>query len=264
MAASVPRRSSRSADCFARNDFLRLRLISGRFVLADPLLLVFPLWVGRGARSVPGAPIRVFITRKRQDSMLNIRSPWILMLLFSAVSSSASAQDAGGPIARLVSRLREPSHTHQHVHAVPAAPVYDYTYSQTQAVDPGSPAEAAPAVAPAAESTYDAAYAASGDPYGFTAILNRIRASAGLHPLVYDPTLSSWAQQNNAAQCQHGLGHHINPAGIQNCAYNYSDANAAAEGWMNSPGHRRNMLSPSATHFGIAFGPGPYWTLNAR
>lgn len=209
--------------------------------------------------------------------MSNIRSPWILMLLFSAVSSTASAQDSGGPIARLVSRLREPSHTHQHVHVVPAAPAYDYTYGQAQptsaeAVDPGSPVEAAPAVAleaapavaPEAAPAYDAAYAAGGDPYGFTGILNQIRASAGLHPLVYDPTLSSWAQQNNAAQCQHGLGHHINPAGIQNCAYNYSDANSAAEGWMNSPGHRRNMLSPSATHFGIAFGPGPYWTLNAR
>jgi len=215
--------------------------------------------------------------------MSNIRSPWILTLLFAAVSSTASAQEADGPIARLVSRFREPAHTHQHVHVVPAAPAYDYAYTQApsaaEAVEQEAPAEAAPAVAAAepapavaaaepAEAAASApaydAYATGCDPYGFTPILNRIRASAGLHPLVYDPNLSSWAQQNNAEQCRRGLGHHINPAGIQNCAYNYSDANSAAQGWMNSPGHRRNMLSPSATHFGIAFGPGPYWTLNAR
>lgn len=199
--------------------------------------------------------------------MSNIRSPWILTWFLAAVCTNASAQDSDGPIARLVSRFREPSHTHQHVHMVPTAPAYGYTYSQPQseaslAVDQEAPAEAAPAVAEAAPA-YDA-YAAGGDPYGFTAILNRIRASAGLHPLAYDPTLSSWAQQNNAEQCRHGLGHHFNPAGIQNCAYNYTDANSTAQGWMNSPGHRSNMLSPSATHFGIAFGPGPYWTLNAR
>ncbi|WP_165070971.1 CAP domain-containing protein [Paludisphaera rhizosphaerae] len=202
--------------------------------------------------------------------MSNIRSPWILALLFAAVSSTASAQDSDGPIARLVSRFREPAHTHQHVHTAPAAPAYDYTYSQaqpaaTEAVEQELPAEAAPAVAaePEAAPVYDA-YAMGSDPYGFTPILNQIRASVGLHPLVYDPNLSSWAQQNNAEQCRRGLGHHVNPAGIQNCAYNYGDANSAAQGWMNSPGHRQNMLSPSATHFGIAFGPGPYWTLNAR
>lgn len=212
--------------------------------------------------------------------MSNLRSRWILAFLFAAVSSTASAQSSDGPIARLVSRFREPSHTHQHVHTVPAAPAYDYTYGQAQsvameAVEQELPAEATPAVAtePEAEPTVAAeseaaptytAYAMGGDPYGFTPILNQIRASVGLHALVYDPNLSSWAQQNNAEQCRRGLGHHVNPAGIQNCAYNYGDANSAAQGWMNSPGHRQNMLSPSATHFGIAFGPGPYWTLNAR
>ena len=34
-------------------------------------------------------------------------------------------------------------------------------------------------------------------------------------------------------------------------------------GWMNSPGHRQNMLQPDMSRFGIAFGPGPYWTMNA-
>lgn len=102
------------------------------------------------------------------------------------------------------------------------------------------------------------------DPYGFAAILNSQRAAAGLHPLAYDPDLSAWAGQNNAAQCRRGIGHHINPNCIQNCAWNHQSAPEVAQGWMRSPGHRRNMLSPSVTRFGIAYGPGPYWTLNAR
>ena len=102
------------------------------------------------------------------------------------------------------------------------------------------------------------------DPYGFAAILNRFRAAAGLHPVAYDPDLSSWASQNNAVQCRRGIGHHVNPCGVQNCGWNYADASSVAQGWMHSPGHRQNMLSPSIMRFGIAFGPGPYWTLNAR
>jgi uncharacterized protein YkwD len=109
-----------------------------------------------------------------------------------------------------------------------------------------------------------ATVAAQGDPYGFAQILNRYRASAGLAPVSYDPSLSAWASQNNAAQCRRGIGHHVNPNCFQNCGWNYQDAPSAALAWMRSPGHRQNMLSPSISRFGIAYGPGPYWTLNAR
>jgi hypothetical protein len=101
------------------------------------------------------------------------------------------------------------------------------------------------------------------DPYGFAAVLNQVRMSMGLPPAVYDPNLSSWAVQNNVAQSSHGLGHHINPNCYQNCGWNYPSAEAVAIGWMNSPGHRQNMLLPGMTRFGIAYGPGPYWTMNA-
>ena len=105
--------------------------------------------------------------------------------------------------------------------------------------------------------------AAAGDPYGFAAVLNRIRTSMGLPAVAYDPTLSSWAVQNNVAQSNRGLGHHVNPNCHQNCGWNYANAESVANGWMNSPGHRQNMLMPSMSRFGIAFGPGPYWTMNA-
>ncbi|MBV8384892.1 MAG: CAP domain-containing protein, partial [Planctomycetaceae bacterium] len=69
---------------------------------------------------------------------------------------------------------------------------------------------------------------------------------------------------NNSEQSSRGLGHYVNPNCYQNCAWNLSDAKSVAELWMNSPDHRANMLSPSVSRVGIAFGPGPYWTMNAR
>jgi hypothetical protein len=102
------------------------------------------------------------------------------------------------------------------------------------------------------------------DPYGFAAILNQHRAAHGLAPLAYDHDLSGWAAQNNAAQSSRGIGHHITINCYQNCAWNTPDAASTAEEWMNSRGHRANMLEPSATRFGIAYGPGPYWTMNAK
>jgi hypothetical protein len=102
------------------------------------------------------------------------------------------------------------------------------------------------------------------DPYGFAAILNQYRAAAGLAPLTYDHDLSAWAAQNNVAQNNRGIGHHVTANCYQNCAWNTPDAASTAEEWMNSRGHRANMLTPSATRFGIAYGPGPYWTMNAE
>jgi hypothetical protein len=101
------------------------------------------------------------------------------------------------------------------------------------------------------------------DPYGFATVLNGIRSKMGLPPAVYDPTLSSWAVRNNVAQRNRGLGHHVNPNCYQNCGWNYADAESVAMGWMNSPGHRSTMLLPTMSRFGIAYGPGPYWTMNA-
>lgn len=49
----------------------------------------------------------------------------------------------------------------------------------------------------------------------------------------------------------------------ENIAYGYSTAAAVVKGWMNSDGHRRNILncSAKATGVGLAYrGSTPYWT----
>jgi uncharacterized protein YkwD len=167
----------------------------------------------------------------------------IILLLVSMNATLLAEEPSCSTLGRLVGRLRQ-RHT-------AAAPSY--------------PSAATPAPLPATAGAAANCDCTGGtDPYGFAAILNHLRVRAGLHPLAYDPDLSSWAGQNNAAQCRRGLGHHVNPCGVQNCGWNYSDANSVAQGWMNSPGHRQNLLSPSVSRFGLAFGPGPYWTFNAR
>jgi uncharacterized protein YkwD len=162
-----------------------------------------------------------------------------LILLLVAMAGALPAQEPGcGPLGRFLGRIRHP-------HGA-------------------TPATYAPAPLSSTQAAADCDCSGGSDPYGFAAILNRIRASAGLHPLAYDPELSSWASRNNAVQCRRGIGHHVNPSCVQNCGWNYSDVNSVAQGWMDSPGHRQNLLSPSVSRFGLAFGPGQYWTFNAR
>jgi len=101
-----------------------------------------------------------------------------------------------------------------------------------------------------------------GDPYGFTAWLNGVRAQYGLPAVSYDPNLSSWANANNAQQQSRGLGHHVmGPARRQNSAI--GNAGTIGSMWMNSPAHRAALLDPTIRTIGIA-GMGAYWTFNAR
>ena len=62
---------------------------------------------------------------------------------------------------------------------------------------------------------------------------------AGLRPRAF-----RLGAQNNVAQSNRGIGHHVTINCFQNCAWNTPDAASTAEEWMNSRGHRANMLEP--------------------
>lgn len=50
----------------------------------------------------------------------------------------------------------------------------------------------------------------------------------------------------------------------ENIAWGYPRSEQIVNGWLNSPGHRRNMLHPRIEEFGVGItqGPkGPYWVL---
>ncbi len=102
----------------------------------------------------------------------------------------------------------------------------------------------------------------TGDPYGFTAWLNSVRAQYGLPAVGYDQNLTNWANANNAQQNARGLGHHVmGPARRQNSAM--GNSGSIGMQWMNSPAHRAALLDPSIRWIGIA-GMGAYWTFNAN
>ena len=127
------------------------------------------------------------------------------------------------------------------------------------------PEEDRPAAQPAAEVQRVAARPVyqqpAGDPYGFTAWLNGVRARSGLGAVGFDPSLSGWAAVNNGQQQARGMGHHVmGPARRQNSGM--GDFSTVTQMWMASPAHQAALLDPSITWVGIA-GLGAYWTFNA-
>ena len=105
------------------------------------------------------------------------------------------------------------------------------------------------------------AFVPAGDPYGFTAWLNGVRAQYGLGAVGVDPNLSNWAAMNNGQQNAMGMGHHVmGPARRQNSGMGASST--VWQMWMASPAHQAALLDPSISMIGIAAG-GAYWTFNA-
>ncbi|MFJ4819716.1 CAP domain-containing protein [Streptomyces sp. NPDC088801] len=112
-------------------------------------------------------------------------------------------------------------------------------------------------------------------------LTNRERTRAGLPPLAADPLLTAAAQAHSADMVARAFYAHTAPDGSQpwdraaaagstrraigeNIACGQRSPADVVEGWMNSPGHRANILEPGFTHIGIGFAgggrAGTYWT----
>ncbi len=109
-------------------------------------------------------------------------------------------------------------------------------------------------------------------------LVNVERAKQGLAPLKQDWQLSRVARYKSQDMRDLGYFSHISPtygspfdmmrsfdisyrtAG-ENIAKGYSSPEAVVKGWMNSPGHRANILNSSYTHIGVGYvASGNYWT----
>lgn len=112
--------------------------------------------------------------------------------------------------------------------------------------------------------------------------LNARRAENGAGPLELCGTLVADAQAHTEDQAAHNTMSHTgsdgsnladraNRAGYvgwsrlgENVAYGYGDVAAVMTGWMNSPGHRANILDARFGHVGVGLayssGGTPYWT----
>ncbi|MFS8201557.1 CAP domain-containing protein [Streptomyces sp. CWNU-52B] len=113
------------------------------------------------------------------------------------------------------------------------------------------------------------------------ALTNAERAAAGLAPLAEDPLLTRAAQAHSADMVARAFYSHTAPDGSEpwhraaaagstrrtigeNIACGQRSAAEVVQGWMDSPGHRANILKPAFTHIGVGFAgggsAGTYWT----
>ena len=109
-------------------------------------------------------------------------------------------------------------------------------------------------------------------------LVNQRRAEHGLKPLIQDWQLSRVARYKSQDMKDLGYFSHTSPTygspfqmmksfGIsyrtagENIAKGYASPEAVVNAWMNSPGHRANILNSTYTHIGVGYVPsGNYWT----
>lgn len=110
-------------------------------------------------------------------------------------------------------------------------------------------------------------------------LVNAERAKAGCKALSVDSKLMTAAQRHSQDQADHrtmthdgsdgsDVGERLDRVGYawraygENVAWNQQSPAAVMDAWMNSPGHRANILNCSFTEIGVgvARSNGPYWT----
>ncbi|MET7300673.1 CAP domain-containing protein [Embleya sp. NPDC005575] len=135
---------------------------------------------------------------------------------------------------------------------------------------PTAPADTQKPTAPAVPPSGPAAEVVS--------LVNQERAKAGCSALTVNTKLTAAALQHSQDMAAHANmshtgsdgsdpGERITRAGYtwktygENIAYGYSTAQQVMTGWMNSPGHRQNILNCAFKEIGVGLaGPNSYWT----
>ena len=109
-------------------------------------------------------------------------------------------------------------------------------------------------------------------------LTNQERAKGGLKPLATDAAVMNTARAKSADMSKNNYFSHTSPtlgspfdqmkakgiqykAAAENIAMGQKTAAEVVKGWMESPGHRANIMNGSFTHIGIGYDAnGNYWT----
>jgi uncharacterized protein YkwD len=113
-------------------------------------------------------------------------------------------------------------------------------------------------------------------------LVNVERSKAGLQPVTLNSKLNQAAQNHTNDMISKGYFSHTSPSGGtmksrvdavgyvystigENIAAGSSTASATMTQWMNSPGHKANILNPKFRELGVGYGPSNdqyryYWT----
>ncbi len=143
---------------------------------------------------------------------------------------------------------------------------------------PPAPAPPAPAPAPPAPAPAPPVTSSTAEESDVLARVNAKRAASGLGALTINGKLTQAAvlqaeyQATNKTMTHDGnggLGARVSSKGYnwcalaENVAMGYGNTEAVFNGWVNSPGHLANILSPNVTEMGLALAKDsngtPYW-----
>ncbi|MGC8651176.1 MAG: CAP domain-containing protein [Minisyncoccia bacterium] len=107
------------------------------------------------------------------------------------------------------------------------------------------------------------------------ALTNEVRQQYGLSPLKENPLLDEAAKEKAQDMFQNNYFAHFSPTGVspwywisksgynyhyagENLAMNFIDSDEVVKAWLNSPGHRANLLNGNYQDIGIAILPADY------
>jgi uncharacterized protein YkwD len=233
-----------------------MNMIRMAFKLLAILLLVGGLAGGAYgvARHVSG--------EKGSPSDVEIAAP-VVPVISAALAVVVTPTALPGPPAEPVPEaalVEEPAAAPENVDVDPLVAATDVSPSPPEPLPPPPPPPPPPPVDPAILAA------------GLVAGINAERVAAGLPPLQFDPDLAMVAAERSSDMVQKGYFGHVSPTGEtsvtlmdrydiphswsgENIAYNnYPDSQTVAavlSGWMSSPGHRNNILSPQFNKVGV-------------
>jgi uncharacterized protein YkwD len=167
---------------------------------------------------------------------------------------------------------------------VPGAPAVPAAPTTEAAATPATEAPVEPEPEPVVEETAEAAppvaapVTAAGPEAEVLALVNQQRAAAGCGAVAPDDALAAVARAHSADMRDRGFFDHTNPDGLdpfdraanagldaraENIAAGQANPAEVMDAWMNSAGHRANILNCSLTLLGVGVAEGsggPYWT----
>lgn len=148
------------------------------------------------------------------------------------------------------------------------------------ATRPAAPAPVRPKAPVATKPPSTPTAAPSGPTAQVVALVNKERAKVGCSALTVNAKLTAAALNHSKDMAAHSTmshtgsdgsdaGERITRAGYswmtygENVAYGYGTAEQVMTGWMNSPGHRENILNCAFKEIGVGLAqPNSYWTQN--
>ncbi|MEU5882483.1 sigma-70 family RNA polymerase sigma factor [Spirillospora sp. NPDC047279] len=232
--------------------------------VAPALLESAPGELVAAASSLPAAPVNVALGPSGGHGLSLPGGGW------TAATAGAAAAAAVVVIAVL------PDDPPRSEGPVAVSPVPD---AGRRTVPPPSPSPAAEADRLAPRKTARPV-AASGPEAQVVALVNAQRSRQGCGPLRADPRLTTAARRHSADMAARGYFDHTSPDGkgpgdridatgfrwsswAENIAKGQGTASSVMTSWMNSPGHRSNIVNCRFSLIGVGLvtgSGGPYWT----